>query len=446
MVKISLIGAGSGAFALALIRDLCLSTVLAGSTVALMDIDADRLRASTVVCKRYARELGANLQFEPTLNQQEALQDADYVVNTALAAGHHRLRAGWETAQRHRFRWGGSFHVMYDEAFWIDYYQFRLFESLAEDALAICPNAVHLQVANPVISGVTMIGRKYPQLKWIGLCHGYAHVHAITDLLGLERDQVTFEIPGVNHFIWLTRLRYRGEDALPLLERWIAEQAPAYWAAGKCWPVSRKAADLFRRFDAFPIGDTAGWSGACWPYEYHSDEDTEQSWGEAPIMGWNRYFSSVTASAVDFQEIASDQSIKVTDKYPPRRSGEAMIPLVEALAGGKPGVFIGNILNSGNYIAGVPADFEVEIPLVCERGRFVGQPACGLPRELAAHIPHSRVAPIEIELEAYRRGSRKLLRQLILLDPWARSVQQADAFLEEILAMPEHDEMRRHYR
>lgn len=446
MVKISLIGAGSGAFALSLIRDLCLSKVLAGSTLALMDIDPVRLRASAEVCQRYANEIGANLAFEPSLNQQEALRGADYVVNTALAAGHHRLRAGWEIAQRHGFCWGGSFHVMYDEAFWINYYQFRLFESLAEDALAICPDAIHLQVANPVISGVTLIGRKHPQLKWIGLCHGYAHVYAITDLLGLEREQVAYEMPGVNHFIWLTRLSYHGEDAFPILDRWIAEQAPDYWAAGKNWPISRKAVDLYRRFGAFPIGDTAGWSGACWPYEYHSDEAVEQGWGEVPQTGWNSYFYSVAANAVAFQDIASDRSIQVTQRYPPRPSGEAMIPLIEALAGGKPGVFIGNILNTGNYIAGLPPDFEVEVPIRCERGRFWGQPASGLPRELAAHILHSRVAPIEIELEAYRRGSRELLRQLILLDPWSRSLQQVDAFLEDILSMPEHIEMCRYYR
>ena len=446
MVKISLIGAGSGAFAFSLIRDLCLSKVLAGSTLALMDIDPVRLQASTEVCQRYANEIGAILKFEPSLNQQEALRGADYVVNTALAAGHHRLHAGWEIAQRHGFRWGGSFHVMYDEAFWINYYQFRLFESLAEDAIAICPDAIHLQVANPVISGVTLIGCKHPQLGWIGLCHGYAHVYAITDLLGLDREQVAYEIPGVNHFIWLTRLSYYGEDAFPILDRWIAEQAPVYWAAGKNWPISRKAVDLYRRFGAFPIGDTAGWSGACWPYEYHSDEAVERDWGEVPQTGWNGYFNSVAANTVAFQDIASDRSIQVTQKYPPRPSGEAMIPLIEALTGGKPGVFIGNILNTGNYIAGLPTDFEVETPIRCERGSFYGQPARGLPRELAAHILHSRVAPIEIELEAYRRGSRELLRQLILLDPWSRSLRQVDAFLEEILAMPEHTEMRRHYR
>ncbi|MHB9034464.1 MAG: family 4 glycosyl hydrolase [Anaerolineae bacterium] len=445
MVKIALIGAGSGAFALALLRDLCLSVTLRGSTVALIDINPERLRASTAVCRRYTAEVGGDLRLEPTLERRTALQGADYVVNTALAAGHQRLRAGWEIAQRHGFNWGGSFHVMYDEAFWINYYQFRLFEELAEDALRECPQAVHLQVANPVISGVTYIGRKYPELKWIGLCHGYAHVYQVTDFLGLERAQVAFEAPGVNHFIWLTRLTCRGEDVFPLLDRWIAEHGAEYWASGKQWPISRKSADLYRRYGAFPIGDTASWSGACWPYEYHSSDAVQAAWQQEPVRGWDRYFEGVSANAADFQRLAADPTLRVTDKYPPVRSGEAMIPIIEALAGGQPGTFIANILNTGAYIPGLPRDFQVEVPVRCEKGVYAGQPAAGLPPELAAHILQARVAPINIELEAYRRGSRELLRQLVLLDPWARSAEQVDAFMDEIFAMEGHEEMRHWY-
>ena len=42
---IAIIGAGSAVFSLGLIRDLCLTERLHGSTVRLMDIDEARLRA-----------------------------------------------------------------------------------------------------------------------------------------------------------------------------------------------------------------------------------------------------------------------------------------------------------------------------------------------------------------------------------------------------------------
>jgi alpha-galactosidase len=41
-IKISLVGAGSGAFSLSLVRDLCLTPNLSGSTINFMDIDPQR--------------------------------------------------------------------------------------------------------------------------------------------------------------------------------------------------------------------------------------------------------------------------------------------------------------------------------------------------------------------------------------------------------------------
>ncbi len=445
-VKIAIIGAGSGAFSLALIRDLCLTPNLEGSTVSLMDINAERLHAAHAVCQRYAGELGFELRLEKTLDRQAALQSADFVINTALAAGHHRLREGWEIARRHGYDFGGSFHVMYDEAFWINFYQVRLFESVIEDALAICPAAWHLLVANPVLAGITHLTRKYPQAKIVGLCHGFSGVYGVAETLGLDPEQITFEIPGVNHFVWLTHFYHKGEDVFPLLDRWIASQAPRYREAGKiARGLSPKTIDLYRRFGAVPIGDTASWSGASWPVWYHSDQATERGWGERPIDGWNGYFSWVAKNAEEFKRVAADPAIKVTEFYPPRVSGEPMVPIIEAMTCDIPRVVIGNIHNSGDFVPGIPRDFEVEIPTLVSKRGIQGIQTHGLPASLLAHILHDRVAPVNLELEAFRTGQKELLLQLILLDPWTRSEGQARALLGDILALPYHEEMRQHY-
>ena len=85
------------------------------------------------------------------------------------------------------YRWGGP-AIMHDEAFWINYHQLRLFESVVEDILRICPNAWYLQVANSVLGATTYLKRKYPALKMTGLCHGFGGVYHIASLLGLERE------------------------------------------------------------------------------------------------------------------------------------------------------------------------------------------------------------------------------------------------------------------
>jgi alpha-galactosidase len=446
-VKIAIIGAGSGCFSIGLIRELCLTANLHGSAVTLMDIDRERLDAAHSLCVRYAQEQGADLRVEKTPDRAEALRGADFVINTALTAPHERLREGWKIAQKHGFRWGGSYHVMYDEAFWINFYQFRFFESITEDILSICPNAWHLLVANPVISGITHLTRKYPSAKVVGLCHGYADIYWIAKALGMEREGLTYEIPGVNHFIWLTDARRGGESLFDRLDRWIGTEAGEYWEKnGPGTALSRKRVEMYRTHGAFAVGDTMGWTGASWPWWFHSDDETEKRYAEDPWIGWNGYFESVRKNAEMIRELQRDASIRVSEKFPPVQSAEPMIPVVESIACDIPRVFIVNIQNNGSLVQGLPEDFEAEVPALVSGRGVQGIRTNPLPKSILAHTLRDRVAPVEMELEAFARGSRALLTELVLMDKWAVSMRQADAMIGEIFAMPRHEELRNHYR
>ncbi len=282
-IKITLIGAGSAVFSLNLVRDLCLTPKLAGSTVCFMDIDDGRLQAVYELCRRYAQETGTALNLEQNTNRREALTDADFVINTALVAGYDRLQAGWDLARPLGYRVGGSLHIMHDEAFWINFYQLQLFDEIVADMLEICPDAYLLLVANPVLAGITYLGRRYPQLKSVGLCHGFSGIYQIADALDLNREDITFQIPGVNHFVWLTQFYHQGEDAFPLIDRWIVNESAAYFATAQPGgTLSPAAIDLYRRFCVFPIGDTCTPGGGSWPHWYHTDESVEQHWQEDP--------------------------------------------------------------------------------------------------------------------------------------------------------------------
>jgi alpha-galactosidase len=446
-IKISLIGAGSGAFSLSLIRDMCLTKNLEGCTLSFMDINHERLEGSFNLCRRYAKELGANIHMEKTMDRQESLQGADFVINTALAAGHHRLRAGWDIARSYGYRWGGSLAVMHDEAFWINFYQMRLSESIVQDVLSICPKAWYLQVANPVLGGVTFLSRKYPQLKMIGLCHGFSGVYHVASLLGLEPEHVTFELPGVNHFLWLTKLHYKGEDVMPMFAEWVEKNSQKYFET--CLEsdhMGPKPVDIYRRMGAVPIGDTATVGGGAWGWWYHADEETEKHWKENPARWWNGYFTSVDHVAKENYRVSQDPDARMTEYLEPKMSSEEMVPIIESIACDIPRTFIVNILNDGNYVPGVPSDFAVEVPALVNRSGLQGIQTDGLPPLVLANLLRDRVAPVNLELEAYRQGSLHLLEELIGMDPWTKSLQQAHDFVCEILAMEEHQEMREHYR
>ena len=92
-VKVTIVGAGSVVFSLGLVKDLCLTKGLAGSEVHFMDINEERLDIGYRLGQRYAEDLGADLRFKYTSDRGEALQDANFVIDTATIT-HEESHAG----------------------------------------------------------------------------------------------------------------------------------------------------------------------------------------------------------------------------------------------------------------------------------------------------------------------------------------------------------------
>src|SRR5437879_4385057 len=101
-LKISIIGAGSGVFSLGLVKDLCLTDNLRESEVCFMDLNPERLEIVHQLAVRYAQELGSGLRFQKTQDSHVALQDADFVINTASAKTHQSQRREGERWQAPR--------------------------------------------------------------------------------------------------------------------------------------------------------------------------------------------------------------------------------------------------------------------------------------------------------------------------------------------------------
>jgi len=445
-VKIALIGAGSAVFSLNLVRDLCLTPNLAGSTIHLMDIDERRLNAVYNLCHRYADEMGIKLNLKQTVDRRTALINADFVINTALIAGHERLRLGWDVGRHFGYRFGGSLHILHDEAFWINFYQYHFFENLAQDMLEICPKAYLLLVANPVLAGMTLLGRKYPSLKAVGLCHGYSGIYHIARILGMNPEDITYQIPGVNHFVWLTDFYQRGKNAFPVLDAWIKEKSSDYFSScGPGDPLGPAAVDLYQRFGVLPIGDTCTPGGGSWPYWYHTSPEVEKAWQEDPESWWEWYFVHMTDRLDEIERISSDPDQMVSEAFPPEKSGEVMVPLVESIACDIPRILIGNIPNQSGFVPGVPDDIAVEIPLLCSARGIQGIHTQGLPPALTAYLLRDRVAPVNLELEAYTTGLRERLIELVLADPFTHSLDQAQSLVHGILNLPFHKEMKAHF-
>ncbi len=86
-MKIAMIGAGSAIFAQGLITDILSWPALQDATIALMDIDADRLELIGALADRLVREQRLPTRIETTTDRRAALDGADYVIAMIQVGG-----------------------------------------------------------------------------------------------------------------------------------------------------------------------------------------------------------------------------------------------------------------------------------------------------------------------------------------------------------------------
>ncbi|RIK45849.1 MAG: alpha-glucosidase/alpha-galactosidase, partial [Chloroflexi bacterium] len=279
-IKIAVVGAGSATFSLGLVKDLSLTPSLAGSKVHFMDIDEERLAMIHKLAQRYCDELGQDLQIESTADLDTALQDADFVINTASASSHHHQRAVRDLTEKYGYYYGG---VPLG-----NYANLDLMMNVARAMERICPNAWLIQSGNPVFEGCTLMTRE-TSIKVCGLCHGHYGVYEIARVLGLDiqdYSDLTWQAPGLNHNIWLTHFYYQAEDMYPRLDAWIREKGEEYWrthVASRTHDIqmSRGTIHQYQMFGLMPIGDSPR-RGGWW---YHTDIAAKKFWFGEPWGG-----------------------------------------------------------------------------------------------------------------------------------------------------------------
>jgi len=449
-VKVTVIGAGSATFSLGLVKDLCLTENLAGSHVSFMDINESRLEMVHRLAARYAGELGADLSFDKTTDRCKSLQDADFVINTAGGEYAH-MEERRELAKKHGYYSGPNFGV--------NYYNLSLMLGVARDMEEICPEAWLIQSGNPVYEGTTLMTRQ-TGIKIIGLCHGHYGYMSIARALGLDPEKVTWVAPGLNHLIWLTEFRHEGQDAYPLLDEWIATKADGYWQERKEHPekygledqMSRAVIDQYRRFGLLPVGDTTR-GGGWW---YKTDLETRLYW-YGPTGGFGsdvhippflvRHYERIDR----IREVVSDPSRSVLEAFPPTKTREQQVPIIDALTNDVAGRFQINVPNQGT-LPGVPDDVATEIPAIIDKGGIHRIQVKPLPNKIMLEVIQPQILQMEWELEAYLTGDRGMLLDGLLMVSTYRggghttSHEQALGYLNDLLAQPYNRDMAEHFK
>ena len=91
-------------------------------------------------------------------------------------------------------------------------------------------------------------------------------------------------------------------------------------------------------------------------------------------------------------------------------------------------------------------DYEVEIAAIVDKHGVHPIHNEGLPKPIMAHLLRDRIASVEMELEAFEKHSREYLTDLVMMDPWTKSREQAEKLIDDIFALPCNSEMKEYYK
>ena len=201
MAKITFIGAGSFGFTRKLVKDVLTFPLLEGSTITLMDIDPERLDFITRAVQRIVDEGGYPATVEATLDREEALTGADYVMVTILAGStdvwqHDILipkKYGVDTNVGDTAdRPASSVHCA-------PFPSCSISPKTWNDSV---PNAVMLNYTNPM----AMLCRAMEQetdIQLTGLCHSVqGTAEMLARWIGAPMDEITYTCAGINHTAW----------------------------------------------------------------------------------------------------------------------------------------------------------------------------------------------------------------------------------------------------
>ncbi len=448
--KIAIIGAGSLAFSLSMVTDFSLTKSIADSRVVLMDIDPKRLDAVYSLTKRYSQELGSRLQVEKTMDMKEAIRDSNFVINSAFADGYDGLGQMIEEAEKYGYYRGldaTEWNMVNNYTIYTGHKQYQIALGIARTIEEVAPDGWMLEAANPLLEITTMLLRK-TKVKVVGFCHGFHAYAGLARVAGIANpDELDFQVVGLNHDVWLTRLKQNNNDLYPVIDEWLRYRAEAFWSSYvlDVWEeqFSRAAADMYRRYGLYPIGDTTR-SG---PWTYHRDLKTKQKWygpvgGVDSEIGWTMRLLRNRRNLDRLFRLATNTEVSPLKELPPVKSGEQFADFIDCVTNGAERRLVLNVRNQG-ALKHIPEDVAVEVPVQMVGDKMTVEPLERLPRTVEKFALIPRWERMEWALEAFdalQEGGapayKEALANILMTDARTHSTEQVSSVLDSIMSMP----------
>ncbi len=461
-LKIVMVGGGSYQWTPVLGRDLMLHEHLRGSTFMLYDIDPVPLPPIQKLMKRIASAAGTGFRVRATTDPCEAFSGADYAILSITTGGYDMMEHDLAIPARYGIYQtvgdtvgpGGLVRALRNVPVIVEIG--RMMEKY-------CPDAWMLNLTNPM-TVLTRTFLRESTIKTVGLCHElFGTMELLLEIFGLEdqtnlatqslmgvermidaagehlwQREMTIEVGGINHCIWMRKLNVRGEDGFELLHKFL--EAPERFVRRMPPPPGKKERepgslalmtqnhklklDLFKIYNCLPAaGDRH--VAEFYPYLLHDEKYAAERFGFGPYsIEWQRDSRAMFMKWMKWWN-SGEMPLNM------ERSEELASDIIVALSGGRP---VNAVVNRPNQhrIANLPKDAVVESMALVDAGGIhpfaIGNVPPAVGNLLIRHVINQ-----EMTIDAALTGDRDLALQVLLNDPLTRDFDDAAQMLDEML-------------
>lgn len=412
MPKIAFIGAGSFGFTRGLVRDILTFPALADSTLALMDIDEERLNFIRAGVDKIIAAGNYPAKVISTLDRAEALDGADGVIITILQGGVDVFRSDIEIPAKYGVDINvgdtrgpsGIFRALRTIPVMLD---------ICRDIERLCPQAIVLNYTNPM----AMLCRAMQgetKARVTGLCHSVqGTAMMLAHWIGAPYEEVTYVCAGINHQAWFIDFRWRGVDAYPLIREAVTTRPEIY-------NEEQVRNEIFLHFGYY-VSESSGHNSEYVPWFRKRADLIEKYCTHG--TGWNPGHHAYILN--EYQRVADTwrDNIKQELERPINleRGHEYAASIFNACIGdGTLFEFNGNVRNFG-LVDNLPYGCCVEVPVIASRRGFDPLHVGALPPQCAA-ITGLNAQCEELAVAGSVEGNREKVYQAIYLDPLTSAV------------------------
>lgn len=413
MAKIAFIGAGSFGFTRSLVRDIVTYPALRDASIALMDIDKERLSYSKQACERIVKEGGYPARIEATTDRAAALKGADAVVITILAHDVSVWRHDIEVPKKFGVDINvgdtrgpaGIFRALRTIPVMLD---------IVGDVERVCPHAIVLNYTNPMAMLCRAMQRAYPHLLISGLCHSVqGTAEMLAHWINAPINEITYLCAGINHQAWYLEYQWKHADAYPLIRQALRSR--------KIYLKEIVRNEMFLHLGYY-VTESSGHNSEYNAWFRKRPELIKKYC--LPGTGWNpgvhgfilkEYLRRKHTWRKDIQHWLADPKPLQLE-----RGHEYAAGIINAYLGGEPVRFNGNVPNKG-LITNLPQDACVEVPVFADKRGLNPVHVGALPPQLAA-LNNISVAVEEMAVEASFSGDPRMILHAITYDPLTSAV------------------------